>query len=117
MHQETGQVYYWNETTSECLHAVPLLLRASAHWLLLLSWAPAEGNTPIYASAFRQSQKRCCGWRADETTALGEPRPGPEGRVAQQNALPRMNQGTSLLGLVGMGAGVGLVFAILGRIF
>ena len=28
-----------------------------------------------------------------------------------------MNTGTSLLGLVGMGAGVGLVFAILGRIF
>ncbi len=42
--------------------------------------------------------------------------PGPEGRV-QQRPQVAINQGTSLLGLVGMGAGVGLVFALLSRIF
>lgn len=55
--------------------------------------------------------------RTDETTAVGEPKPGPEGRVQQWQAPVTVNSGTSLLGLVGMGAGVGLVFAILGRIF
>ena len=54
---------------------------------------------------------------AGETTALGEPRPGPEGRLQRPQAPVAINQGTSLLGLVGMGAGVGLVFALLGRIF
>lgn len=55
-----------------------------------------------------------CHAAADETTALGEPKPGPQGRV--QYRPQAINQGTSLLGLVGVGAGVGLVFAILGRI-
>ena len=54
---------------------------------------------------------------ADETTALGEPKPGPQGRVQPREAPMAISTGTSLLGLVGMGAGVGLVFAILGRIF
>ena len=51
----------------------------------------------------------------DETTALGEPRPGPEGRRAQ----PAFGAGaqTSWTGLVAMGAGVGIVFAVLGRVF
>jgi hypothetical protein len=47
---------------------------------------------------------------ADETTAVGEPRPGPLGRQ-------QLGTGGSLLGLVGMGAGVGLVFALISRIF
>jgi len=49
---------------------------------------------------------------SDETTAVGEPRPGPLGRQA---AMP--GQARSLVGLVGMGAGVGLVFALISRIF
>lgn len=51
---------------------------------------------------------------ADETTAVGEPMPGPEGRRTAQSPVA---QGTSLLGLVGVGAGVGLVFAVFGRLF
>jgi hypothetical protein len=49
---------------------------------------------------------------SDETTAVGEPRPGPLGRQA---AMP--GQARSLVGLVGIGAGVGLVFALISRIF
>lgn len=52
--------------------------------------------------------------QTDETTALGEPKPGPQGRV--QYPQQTINRGTSLLGLVGVGAGIGLVFAILGRL-
>ncbi|KAH7618392.1 hypothetical protein Ndes2526B_g07330 [Nannochloris sp. 'desiccata'] len=48
----------------------------------------------------------------NETTAVGEARPGPLGR---QPAMP--GQARSLFGLVGMGAGVGLVFALISRIF
>ncbi|CAL5228077.1 g11145 [Coccomyxa viridis] len=52
--------------------------------------------------------------QTNETTALGEPKPGPEGRgPVQQVAVGR---GTSLLGLVGVGAGVGLTFALIGRL-
>lgn len=52
---------------------------------------------------------------ADETTALGEPKPGPEGRrLMQQQAV--VGRSTSLLGLVGVGAGIGLTFAIIGRL-
>ena len=43
---------------------------------------------------------------------MGEPRPGPDGRRRQVAV-----QSSSLLGLVGMGAGVGLVFALISRIF
>ena len=50
----------------------------------------------------------------DETTALGEPKPGPEGRQPVQQVA--MGRGTSLLGLVGVGAGIGLTFAIIGRV-
>ena len=50
----------------------------------------------------------------DETTALGEPRPGPEGRRPMQQP-GGIRAGTSLLGLVGVGAGVGLSFALIGR--
>ena len=51
----------------------------------------------------------------DETTALGEPRPGPEGRRPMQQP-GGIRAGTSLLGLVGVGAGVGLSFALIGRL-
>lgn len=53
---------------------------------------------------------------ADETTAIGEPRPGPNGRI--QQAGPSFGRGstTSYAGLVAMGAGVGLVFGILGKL-
>ncbi|KAK9853870.1 hypothetical protein WJX84_000119 [Apatococcus fuscideae] len=46
-----------------------------------------------------------------ETTALGEPLPGPEGRRV---ATPVTSSAPSLLGLVGTGAGFGLVFGIMG---
>ncbi|KAL4426397.1 hypothetical protein ABPG77_004691 [Micractinium sp. CCAP 211/92] len=59
--------------------------------------------------------------RTNETTALGEPKPRPEGRLAAYRratmqpgqALPR----TAGLGqLMAMGAGIGLVFALLARL-
>jgi len=52
---------------------------------------------------------------ADETTALGEPKPGPEGRQLVQRQVA-VGRGTSLLGLVGVGAGIGLTFALIGRL-
>ena len=59
----------------------------------------------------------------NETTALGEPRPGPEGRVvsapygagAQQPAAGGL--GSSILQIFVMGFGVSIGFAIIGRIF
>ncbi len=55
---------------------------------------------------------------ADETTAIGEPKPGPVGRV-QSRVVPVQAAGTgsSLLGMVAAGAGIGLVFSVIGRIF
>lgn len=56
---------------------------------------------------------------ADETTALGEPKPRPEGRVAhRREPMQGLSQGQppSLVGLVAAGAGIGIVFAIIGRI-
>lgn len=47
-----------------------------------------------------------------ETTALGEPRPGPEGRFK-----PAITTASSLGGLVLAGAGVGLAFGVLRYIF
>lgn len=59
--------------------------------------------------------------RTNETTALGEPRPGPEGRLtAYRRATVQPGQvpvRTAGLGqLMAMGAGVGLVFALLARL-
>ncbi|PSC68874.1 two-component sensor histidine kinase [Micractinium conductrix] len=58
--------------------------------------------------------------QTNETTALGEPRPGPEGRLAtyqRATVQPRQAGPRAGLGqLVAMGAGVGLVFALLSRI-
>ncbi|KAI3433625.1 hypothetical protein D9Q98_003434 [Chlorella vulgaris] len=74
VHQQSGQTYYWNESTGE-------------------------------------------------TTAVGEPRPGPEGRLSTRPASPftapqQARSAASGLGqLVAMGAGVGLVFALLSRVF
>ncbi|KAK9820459.1 hypothetical protein WJX72_010591 [[Myrmecia] bisecta] len=51
-----------------------------------------------------------------ETTALGEPKPRPEGRRVMR-PLPVGAAAPSLLGLVGVGAGIGLVFGIIGKIF
>lgn len=52
-----------------------------------------------------------------ETTALGEPKPGPEGRVPMHMGLQPHSGvagvGGQLVGLVAAGAGIGLVFAIL----
>ena len=54
-----------------------------------------------------------------ETTALGEPRPGALGRQASQSPLQARpgSLGQSVVSLLAMGAGVGIVFGILGRIF
>ena len=54
--------------------------------------------------------------RAGETTALGEPKPGPLGRVVVQQTRP-VGLVQSMSGLVAAGAGVGLVFALIGRLF
>lgn len=40
--------------------------------------------------------------------------PGPEGRQVQAQQV--VQRGTSLVGLVAAGAGIGLVFALLGRL-
>ena len=54
---------------------------------------------------------------AGETTALGEPKPGPLGRVQSRIvAVQSAGSGSSLLGLVAAGAGMGLVFSIIGRV-
>ena len=54
---------------------------------------------------------------AGETTALGEPKPGPLGRI-QNKVMPVQSAGagSSLLGMVAAGAGIGLVFSVIGRI-
>jgi hypothetical protein len=96
--KRTGQLYYWNRQTGG--HA----------WLF-------AGHECNHTSPGTQGRAGLLCEFADETTAVGEPKPGPEGRVQQWQAHVAVNSGTSLLGLVGMGAGVGLVFAILGRIF
>lgn len=57
---------------------------------------------------------------AGETTAIGEPRPGPEGRIVehQQNLpLGRAGGSTSILGMAGWGFGIALGFALIGRMF
>lgn len=51
----------------------------------------------------------------DETTALGEPRPGSEGRQIAVRQAP--STGAALLSLVAAGAGIGFVFALFGRMF
>lgn len=53
---------------------------------------------------------------AGETTALGEPKPGPLGRVQTRVVPVPGSAGSSLMGLVAAGAGIGLVFSLLGRI-
>lgn len=62
---------------------------------------------------------------AGETTAVGEPKPGPGGRV-QQYAQPPYGQvagggargvGGQMVSLVATGAGIGLVFALLRHVF
>ena len=52
---------------------------------------------------------------AGETTAVGEAKPGPLGRI-QNRVVPVQSAGSSLMGLVAAGAGVGLVFAVLGGV-
>ncbi len=47
---------------------------------------------------------------------MGEPRPGPLGRVQAPAQAPLQRTGTSLGGLVAMGAGVGLAFGIMGKL-
>lgn len=56
--------------------------------------------------------------QTNETTAVGEPKPGPLGRV-QNRVMPvqASGAGSSLLGMVAAGAGIGLVFSVIGRIF
>ena len=53
---------------------------------------------------------------AGETTAIGEPKPGPLGRVHTRVVPTRSaGAGSSLLGMVAAGAGIGLVFSVIGR--
>ncbi|DBA97391.1 hypothetical protein WJX77_009710 [Trebouxia sp. C0004] len=63
-------------------------------------------------------QKYYWNQRTNETTAVGEPKPGPLGRV-QNRVMPvqAAGAGSSLLGMVAAGAGIGLVFSVIGRIF
>ena len=102
----SGQIYYWNETTGVWLIALRHCSSLTSAPVSLAAW-PAQRCTP--------PRSRHLILPVDETTALGEPRPGPEGRRVQ----PAFGAGaqTSWTGLVAMGAGVGLVFAVLGRVF
>lgn len=60
--------------------------------------------------------------KTGETTAIGEPKPGPEGRLAVYRVRTRQplpaggGSGGGLASLLAMGAGVGLVFALLSRV-
>jgi hypothetical protein len=70
------------------------------------------------ASCYRLTYYWC--QQSDETTALGEPRPGPEGRIAPAQATPRQQARVvagSLGQLVAVGAGISIAFALLARIF
>jgi len=57
----------------------------------------------------------------NETTALGEPRPGPEGRVPAHYRTPPQQAaaglGSSIIQIFAMGFGVSIGFAIIARIF
>ena len=97
--KETGQVYYWNKQTSKP-ELVSLVLTVLALTRRSHASALRDFNTLLPFT--------------DETTALGEPKPGPEGRRPVQQVV--VGRGTSLLGLVGVGAGVGLAFALIGRL-
>ncbi|KAL0035139.1 hypothetical protein WJX79_002976 [Trebouxia sp. C0005] len=63
-------------------------------------------------------QKYYWNQQTNETSAVGEPKPGPLGRV-QNRVMPvqAAGAGSSLLGMVAAGAGMGLVFSVIGRIF
>ena len=94
-HHASGSTYWWNQRTGtfttqqRCFSA-----RHRTRWRLI-------------------SRLRGC---TDETTAVGEPKPGPEGRrpVIHQ---PVPSRGSGLLGLVAGGAGMGLIFSLMSRIF
>ena len=55
----------------------------------------------------------------NETTALGEPRPGPAGRLPAhpQGEVVAGGLGSSIVQIFAMGFGVSIGFAIIGRIF
>lgn len=60
--------------------------------------------------------------KTGETTALGEPRPGPEGRLAAyrratRQPAPPVGAARGLGQLVAVGAGIGIVFALISRAF
>jgi len=50
--------------------------------------------------------------RTNETTALGEPKPGPEGRIVPQQP----GRSVGLGGMVAAGAGIGLGHAVINSI-
>ncbi|KAL0054684.1 hypothetical protein WJX82_001018 [Trebouxia sp. C0006] len=77
---------------------------------------PAEQWTEVHDNA--SGQKYYWNQQTNETTAIGEPKPGLLGRV-QNRVMPvrGAGAGSSLLGMVAAGAGIGLVFSVIGRIF
>ena len=99
--EASGQIYFWNKTTGHDFMPRSIACCKTAFSLGVRLEAPF-------------SQRYGPSFHVDETTALGEPRPGPEGRRVQP-AFGAETQ-TSWTGLVAMGAGVGLVFAVLGRL-
>lgn len=104
--KESGQIYYWNEHTSKS--PASQCVRQAEHQFHMRTWL-------LLAYRCRRLCSDHALMLADETTALGEPKPGPEGRrLMQQQAV--VGRSTSLLGLVGVGAGIGLTFAIIGRL-
>jgi hypothetical protein len=61
---------------------------------------------------------------AGETTAVGEPLPGPEGRIVaaagpgwQQQQVRQAGAGSVLMNSLAVGFGVGLVFAVIRLVF
>lgn len=116
----SGQIYYWNQQTgandllqacNEILPAVYLVGFLAVQLRELRGFVSCE---PM-PDASRGIGSPCI--HAGETTALGEPKPGPLGRV-QNRVVPAQSAGagSSLLGMVAAGAGIGLVFSVIGRI-
>jgi len=62
------------------------------------------------------SKRKAYALHADVTTAIGEPKPGPAGRVQQPSMGFGVSSTTSFTGLIAMGAGVGLVFGLMGKL-
>ena len=115
VHPQTGAHALWAgagvSTDQVSSHPVAL---ACSHWHASAARAPPPPPPPPAGLVYWWNQ------RTGETTALGEPRPGPEGRLQQYRGPAAAGPAQAARGLgqlVLMGAGVGLAFALFARLF